>query len=442
MSLISILYRLLPVLVLGYGLGQSNVAKASNLQSVTASFEQRLNQAEQRHRRLTAQIQKQREPELRQLVQLEAELIELRQQLAAYTRTKDEQFVSLQTLQHRLEQWQQQNRYISNLNDRYLGSSDNDANAFSVRLHALAQATRPQWHEAQAVGLDGQVIAGQQLRVGPLTWFIDNHSKGFFAESLYNSAEPNRLLMAASQPLTDWQKMPIDISQDKAIRIAAKQSGWLDKLKLGGLWVYPIVLLGAASLLIALWKLLSLTRLAQLQPQWAAQLLQANTAEQTELTQGNGWQQQLGRLALTHRHCPTEILADKMHHQLLLWKAELELKMGLLAATATVAPLLGLLGTVSGMIHTFEMMNLFGNQDQNMLAGGISEALITTELGLMVAVPTLLLYAYLTYQHQNYLAQLEADSILLSELEPQITPAHAAEIKGILPPVNTEQKIQ
>ncbi len=118
----------------------------------------------------------------------------------------------------------------------------------------------------------------------------------------------------------------------------------------------------------------------------------------------------------TYKHWPEDALADKLHHQLLQWKAVLDNKMVVLTATAAVAPLLGLLGTVSGMIQTFEMMNLFGNQDQNMLAGGISEALVTTELGLIVAVPVLLIHAYINRRHQSYLTQLEADAVLYGQL--------------------------
>jgi len=66
-----------------------------------------------------------------------------------------------------------------------------------------------------------------------------------------------------------------------------------------------------------------------------------------------------------------------------------------IATTAAAAPLLGLLGTVSGMIRTFHLITLFGSGDPKPLAGGISEALITTLFGLVVAIPALLLHAYL-----------------------------------------------
>ena len=64
----------------------------------------------------------------------------------------------------------------------------------------------------------------------------------------------------------------------------------------------------------------------------------------------------------------------------------------LLKIIAAVAPLMGLLGTVTGMIITFQAITLFGAGDPRLMAGGISQALITTVLGLSVAIPTLLLH--------------------------------------------------
>ncbi|ACJ31570.1 MotA/TolQ/ExbB proton channel [Shewanella piezotolerans WP3] len=382
---------------------------APSIAQISMQFEQRLAHAQQRHQQVTEQLLQQRKPQLQQLQQLESQLIVLRQQLTGRTRAKDEQFMSLQSLQQRLSQWQQQSRYVENLLARYLGSGIdvNDPLQFSRRLTALKQATNPAWQKAEVVALDGRMVKGTQLTLGPLSWFVNGEGQGFIVDTL---ASPAALIMPSPQILSDPLAMPVDISQDKAIRIAANKGGWLAKLDRGGIWVYPIVILGGLALLVALIKLFALTRMTKLQPQLAQRALDG------EQPDSGGWQQQLFELANSHRHWPHEALADKLHHQLLQWKSQLDSKMVMLAATAAVAPLLGLLGTVSGMIHTFEMMNLFGNQDQNMLAGGISEALVTTELGLVVAVPTLLLHAYINRRHQAYLAQLEADTVLLAEL--------------------------
>jgi len=82
---------------------------------------------------------------------------------------------------------------------------------------------------------------------------------------------------------------------------------------------------------------------------------------------------------------------------------------------AAVSPLLGLLGTVSGMIETFKMMTLFGSGDPEVVSGGIAQALVTTELGLVVAIPALILNAVLSRKAKSYYAELENFAILISK---------------------------
>ena len=84
---------------------------------------------------------------------------------------------------------------------------------------------------------------------------------------------------------------------------------------------------------------------------------------------------------------------------------------------AAVAPLLGLLGTVIGMIETFQAITLFGTGDPKQMAGGISQALVTTMLGLIVAAPLLGLYTYLSEKSSTILQYLEERaSYLLSKV--------------------------
>ena len=394
------------VVLLAVGL---NTYAATSLQQVTSEFERRLEQSQKKLQSIADQLHRQQQPRLNELRKLESQLMNLRQQLAGYTRSSDEQFVSIQALQKRLGEWQQQSRYIDNLLQGYLGFNENGeaSNIFNQKLNNLSRSSQPQWQKAKVIGLDGRMLTGQQLTVGPLSWFMDDRNNGYIADI---SNHPVVLVMDSPSSLENIHAFPVDISQDKAIRIAASHNSWFSKLAQGGIWVYPIFLLGLVALFVVIYKLHFLFRLAG---------LQQNLAEQAVAgiqPQANSWQQSLFVLAQNHRHWPEDALADKLHHQLLQWKAVLDSKMVILTATAAVAPLLGLLGTVSGMIQTFDMMNLFGNQDQNMLAGGISEALVTTELGLMVAVPVLLIHAYIHRRHQAYLAQLEADAVLYGQL--------------------------
>lgn len=88
-----------------------------------------------------------------------------------------------------------------------------------------------------------------------------------------------------------------------------------------------------------------------------------------------------------------------------------------LAVIAGVAPLLGLLGTVTGMIRLFEVITRFGTGDPKLLAGGISEALITTEVGLIIAVPVLLVHNFLRNTKNSIMTQLQAGALRLLNLK-------------------------
>ena len=88
----------------------------------------------------------------------------------------------------------------------------------------------------------------------------------------------------------------------------------------------------------------------------------------------------------------------------------IESGLGLLKIIAMVAPLMGLLGTVTGMIVTFQAITLFGTGDPKTMAGGISAALVTTVLGLCVAIPTVLLHALINSPAQRVLHILEEQS--------------------------------
>ncbi|MFH1761674.1 MAG: MotA/TolQ/ExbB proton channel family protein [bacterium] len=80
---------------------------------------------------------------------------------------------------------------------------------------------------------------------------------------------------------------------------------------------------------------------------------------------------------------------------------------------ANITPLLGLLGTVLGMIHTFKVIAVYGSGNPVLLADGISEALITTQAGLVVAFPVLLLYNYIYSKRENYLNEIKKSIIEL-----------------------------
>ena len=82
-----------------------------------------------------------------------------------------------------------------------------------------------------------------------------------------------------------------------------------------------------------------------------------------------------------------------------------------IAVVAATAPLMGLLGTVTGMIKTFKLITVFGTGDARSLSSGISEALVTTEFGLCVAIPALIIHALLLRRTKGVLASMEQTAV-------------------------------
>ena len=125
-------------------------------------------------------------------------------------------------------------------------------------------------------------------------------------------------------------------------------------------------------------------------------LLSASVRSQTRKA-APGARNPLGRIMMAYdenRNLPTETVELKMDEAILAESPKLELGLNFLKLGAAIAPLLGLLGTVTGMIQTFQAMMIYGTGDPQLMAGGISEALVTTMLGLIAAIPLLILHSF------------------------------------------------
>jgi biopolymer transport protein ExbB len=105
-----------------------------------------------------------------------------------------------------------------------------------------------------------------------------------------------------------------------------------------------------------------------------------------------------------------ESLELKLEEAVLKERPAVESGLNLLKIISMVAPLLGLLGTVTGMIITFQAITIFGAGDPKAMAGGISSALVTTVLGLVVAIPTVLVHTLVNGRAKRVLQILEEQS--------------------------------
>ncbi len=159
----------------------------------------------------------------------------------------------------------------------------------------------------------------------------------------------------------------------------------------GGYIGYAITAVGVFAFLLAIWRLLILTGVSA---KVSKQLKSDKAIENNPL----------GRVLKIHEDNPTmdtETLELKLSEGILKETPKLESGLTLLKIISAVAPLMGLLGTVTGMIITFQAITIFGAGDPKAMAGGISGALVTTVLGLLVAIPTVLLHTVVNGRAQR-----------------------------------------
>jgi hypothetical protein len=112
-------------------------------------------------------------------------------------------------------------------------------------------------------------------------------------------------------------------------------------------------------------------------------------------------------VGVEHIREPHELIEEVMYETVLATRLKLQRFLPFIALSASSAPLLGLLGTVTGIISTFKLITVYGSGDVKTLSSGISEALITTEYGLYVAIPSLLMYAFLARKARGLIDQME-----------------------------------
>jgi biopolymer transport protein ExbB len=186
----------------------------------------------------------------------------------------------------------------------------------------------------------------------------------------------------------------------------------LEHIQKGGLVAYAIIGVGLLALAMIVEKVRDLSLLAPDSPgavrtflskvargEWAEAELAARALKRTT--------RELFEVGLQHSESPKDILEEHLQSVLLRQRLHFERRLQLLAVIATAAPLMGLLGTVIGMVKTFALITVFGTGNAGKLASGISQVLVATELGLVVAIPTLIAHGFLAQRIQWNLSLLE-----------------------------------
>ncbi len=204
-------------------------------------------------------------------------------------------------------------------------------------------------------------------------------------------------------------EVTIDPTRGQLFLLLDREPKLLERIHQGGEVGYLILGLGALGLLVALLQMLGMV-FSELKVR--AQLRRAD-----KLSLRNA----LGRVLLTVKDesLSAEQRELKVDEAILQELPRIERGQSFVKLLSAVAPLLGLLGTVIGMIETFQSITLFGTSDPKLMAGGISQALMTTVLGLVVAIPLLFCHSYLAARGRRLTQILQEKSLGLLAEAPQ-----------------------
>jgi biopolymer transport protein ExbB len=290
------------------------------------------------------------------------------------------------------------------------------------RLHEAFNGTK---FEGTAVDTEGKVLPGSFVLAGPVAIFRSGDgTKIGTADQRLGSLEPNvtpyenpEVLKAAGEYIVSGVGgMPFDPTLGQAHRIAETEETLWEHIKAGGPVMWPIGILAGAALLVALFKWVMMLFVRMPSERRVRELLRAvgagDRAKATALVAKLPGP--LGRMLETGvatMDSGRDVMEESMYEIMHKTQLKAQSLLPFVAISAAAAPLLGLLGTVTGIMNTFSLITIYGTGDVKTLSSGISEALITTEYGLIVAIPSLLLHAYLSSKARKISNRLETAGI-------------------------------
>ena len=259
--------------------------------------------------------------------------------------------------------------------------------------------------DAPVVQLDGREQQQRITRIGVFNALTDQGYVRF-------DEQTGRLIAMTRQPseaglVDDYlndsgvQRIAIDPTRGALLSLVLSNPDIWARVHQGDLVGYIIIVLAILGLGIAMWRLLSLWQLSQKMNR------QLKTLERPTLDNPLGRVLAVAQGLQQRGSIEQETLELKIDEAILKEVPPLEKGQAIIKLFAAIAPLLGLLGTVTGMIATFQAITNFGTGDPKLMAGGISQALITTVLGLVAAIPLLLSHNLVSSQSKRLIQILD-----------------------------------
>jgi biopolymer transport protein ExbB len=399
-------------------------------------------------------------PMVKGLNALEDDLMEVRLEYQQVMRQLDSRNLDLNNLRSEIKSRQGEKGYVSNLLGEYIrnfqtrvhiaelgryteamdaavlapeNSNLSDQEIF-VQQTALVETSIQRLQEAvggtafagRAAGEDGLVKAGRFLLIGPVALFAaaDGSMNGI-AEQQLGSLEATVLPFADSanadlvaETLKNGAGVfPFDPTLGSARKIEETRETFKEHLAKGGKVGYVIVGMFVLCVLISIYKWIQLSLVPQVTEKRAMPVLKAvlvndHETAAAEIRKLNGPTAVMLASGMAHIDEPKDLMEEVMYEEMLTTRMRVNKFTPFLAVCASTAPLMGLLGTVTGIINTFKMITVFGSGDVKTLSGGISEALVTTEMGLIVAISALVFYAFLSRKAKSITDRMEQMAIL------------------------------
>lgn len=218
------------------------------------------------------------------------------------------------------------------------------------------------------------------------------------------------------------EEVPVDISKGSVFAQISREQTWGEWFRAGGFLVWPLFGIAGLALILVAERLIFMLGIRTNSDRIMNQI--------THLAENNEWQK-CRELCAAHQRAPLCRVIDKaldyvgesrqavenaLQEGVLSQLPRLERFLPTLNILAAIAPLLGLLGTVTGMISTFQAITIFGTGEPKVMAGGISEALITTQIGLGIAVPIMFLHHLLDRRVDKIIGDIEEKGAAFSLL--------------------------
>lgn len=402
-------------------------------------------------------------PLAKKLNSLQAEVGDLKSELSKKQRLRDTRDLNLSALENEVKARQDEIDYAKNLLIEFITNQSASSDASerqlyeSTWLELLNQSEAPvdpEDAEASAKAITA-LLDGVELGIDRINNLIGGHSfggKAVLPDGTYNegkfllygpfayfsastgvdagitqqgeSGEPTLIKLSDSYSamggsiLVGSGNIPIDPTQGKALAMETTKETLIEHLQKGGHWVYPIIAVAAISLLIALIKLFELISIKQIPKKAFASIVSevqaGDSAKALEACKSlPNPARELVEAGIRNIEYGQEVIEQSMEEVLMRIQPKLDRLLSIIWITASIAPLLGLLGTVTGIIKTFKLLTIFGSGDPKSLGGGISEALITTELGLFVAIPAVVMHGLLNKWAKNKANDFESDAMTL-----------------------------